>query len=230
MNVFHCDQPVFFENTECIQCGHLLAFLPNVADMRSLESTNGGRWRSPLMDSAGLDYRLCTNYVEHHVCNWAVMDGDPDSLCVSCRLTRVIPDLSTPPHRDEWFRLESAKRRLVYSLLKLELPFATKQDEPVSGLAFDFLADPVASDAAPILTGHADGVITINIAEADDAERERRRTQLHEWCLDTETALLGIAYVSEFALRRAIGLAEALRLAAQLSACTYPGKTGESTD
>ena len=31
-----------------------------------------------------------------------------------------------------------------------------------------------------MLTGHNDGVITINIAEADDAEREKRRLQLHE--------------------------------------------------
>jgi hypothetical protein len=31
-----------------------------------------------------------------------------------------------------------------------------------------------------VLTGHANGLITINIAEADDVERERRRQQLHE--------------------------------------------------
>ena len=30
------------------------------------------------------------------------------------------------------------------------------------------------------MTGHADGVITINLAEADDAERERRRQQMGE--------------------------------------------------
>jgi len=30
------------------------------------------------------------------------------------------------------------------------------------------------------MTGHADGVITVNIAEADDAERERRRTVMYE--------------------------------------------------
>ena len=33
---------------------------------------------------------------------------------------------------------------------------------------------------APVMTGHADGVITINLAEADDAERERRRHQMGE--------------------------------------------------
>ena len=32
----------------------------------------------------------------------------------------------------------------------------------------------------PTLTGHDAGLITVNIAEADDSERERRRVQLHE--------------------------------------------------
>jgi hypothetical protein len=31
-----------------------------------------------------------------------------------------------------------------------------------------------------VLTGHANGLITLNIAEADDAERVRRRVELHE--------------------------------------------------
>ena len=30
------------------------------------------------------------------------------------------------------------------------------------------------------LTGHSDGVITVNIAEADDSVREKRRHQMHE--------------------------------------------------
>ena len=106
--------------------------------------------------------------------------SDPQALCVSCRLTRIIPDLTVPEHRDAWYRLEAAKRRLVYTLLSLQLPLVSKQDDPASGLAFDFLSDAPARAMPPILTGHADGVITVNIAEADDAERERRRTQLHE--------------------------------------------------
>jgi hypothetical protein len=183
MKVFHCDHcdhPVFFENTGCIHCGHLLAFLPDVADMRSLEPLSGGLWRSPLADSTGLEYRLCANYAEQHVCNWAVVESDLHSLCLSCRLTRVIPDLSAPAHRVEWFRVEQAKRRLVHTLLGLRLPFATKQEEPVTGLVFDFLADAPVTGSSPVLTGHAGGVITINVAEADHAERERRRAQLHE--------------------------------------------------
>jgi len=32
----------------------------------------------------------------------------------------------------------------------------------------------------PVLTSHCNGLITLNIAEADDAERERRRVKFHE--------------------------------------------------
>ena len=39
---------------------------------------------------------------------------------------------------------------------------------------------PIPPGAPSILTGHDNGVITINVAEADDAERERRRLQMHE--------------------------------------------------
>ncbi|MEQ1729598.1 MAG: putative zinc-binding metallopeptidase, partial [Vicinamibacterales bacterium] len=48
------------------------------------------------------------------------------------------------------------------------------------GLAFDFKADATDPSAPLVLTGHAGGVITINTAEADDAERERRRASMHE--------------------------------------------------
>jgi hypothetical protein len=65
-------------------------------------------------------------------------------------------------------------------LLSLDLPLLSKQDDPASGLAFDFLADGSSAGQAPVMTGHADGVVTINVAEADDAERERRKAQLLE--------------------------------------------------
>jgi hypothetical protein len=97
-------------------------------------------------------------------------------------LTRVYPDLSRPGAREAWARLETAKRRLLYSLILLELPLANKAEDPERGLAFEFLADPDPNtpDAAPVLTGHDDGLIVINIAEADDAEREKRRHLMHE--------------------------------------------------
>jgi hypothetical protein len=103
---------------------------------------------------------------------------DANPLCRSCRLTRVIPDLGVPGNKAAWFRLEAAKRRLVYSLLYLGVPLEGKIEHPQRGLAFEFLADPPG--APKVTTGHADGVITVNIAEADDAERVKRRVQLHE--------------------------------------------------
>ena len=101
-------------------------------------------------------------------------------MCESCRLTRVIPDLSLPANMPRWAKLEAAKRRLIYTLRAVGYPVVNKTDDPVNGLTFEFLADPTTADAPKVLTGHAEGVITLNISEADDAERELRRVQMHE--------------------------------------------------
>jgi hypothetical protein len=181
MKIFHCDacqRLVFFENVRCVNCDHPLAFLPELADMAALEPAGQDLWRSPAPGAEGRTYRLCRNYSRDNVCNWGVADTDPHPLCRSCRLTRVIPDLSRPGHREAWYRLEVAKRRLVYSLLGLGLPLVSKADDPERGLAFEFLAD--APNASPVLTGHNDGVITVSAAEADDAEREKRRRAMRE--------------------------------------------------
>jgi hypothetical protein len=92
----------------------------------------------------------------------------------------VIPDLRQPQHKESWYKIEVAKRRLVYSLLALGCAVRDKIDDPEHGLAYEFLSENRAPGAPPVLTGHKDGVITLNIAEADDVERERRRNQLHE--------------------------------------------------
>ena len=183
MNVFHCahcQQQLFFENVRCVRCGHPLAYLPDLKVVGSLEPAGGDLWHSPLPQAAGRVYRLCANYHRENVCNWAVPTTDPQPLCWSCRFTRVIPDLRQPGHKAAWYRLEVAKRRLLYSLLHLGLPLTPKSDDPAHGLAYEFLADSDVPGATPVLTGHHNGVITINVAEADDVEREQRRHQLHE--------------------------------------------------
>jgi hypothetical protein len=82
----------------------------------------------------------------------------------------------------EWRHIEIAKRRLVYTLLRLQLPVRSKTADPETGLAFDFLADePDANGTVnKVLTGHDDGLITLNINEANDAERERMRQTMGE--------------------------------------------------
>ena len=182
MKVFHCDhcdQLVFFENTQCVACGHTLAFLPDLMDVGSLDPEPAGadRFTSPL--APGRADRLCGNYVQHNVCNWAVVADDPNPLCESCRLTRVIPDLTAPGTADAWYRLEMAKRRVIYTLKSLGLSINPPARSGAPGLEFLFLANDPAS-AEPVLTGHDAGTITVNIAEADDAERERRRCALGE--------------------------------------------------
>jgi hypothetical protein len=183
MKIFRCDhcrQLVFFENFQCVNCQHALAFLPDLAVIGSLERAGADLWQSPITRAAGRTYRLCANYTGPNVCNWAIPSDSDDHLCASCQLTRVIPDLDKPGNREAWYRLEVAKRRLVYTLLALKLPITNRSDEPDTGLAFEFLADPEVPGAPPVLTGHNSGVITVNLAEADDAERERRRLQMHE--------------------------------------------------
>ena len=183
MKVFHCDHCdnlVFFENFRCIRCDHPLAFLPDLGVVGSLTKGEDGLLVSPLPRAKGISYRFCQNYIQHNVCNWAIPSSDKNPLCLSCRLTRTIPNLSQPGNKEAWCKIEVAKRRLVYSLLSLKLPIANKQEQPEIGLAFEFLADPPGATSPQVLTGYGNGVITLNIAEANDAERERRRHQMHE--------------------------------------------------
>ena len=72
-----------------------------------------------------------------------------------------------------WRRVEEAKRRLLYDITRLGLPLASRSGADV---AFDILSD----QNNPILTGHFSGVITLNLAEADDVEREARRVSFRE--------------------------------------------------
>ncbi|MET0533885.1 MAG: putative zinc-binding metallopeptidase [Steroidobacter sp.] len=172
----HCDQVVFFESVSCVNCGRLLAYLPDRQSMGALDAGQNGAWIYRSKDAES-NYRLCINYSQNNVCNWAVPVGDDDEACVSCRLTQFTPELADNNHRQAWFKLETAKRRLVYTLQQLKLPLLSKRADTQHGLAFEFRAE---TPNQPALTGHANGLITINIAEADDAIREQRRANLHE--------------------------------------------------
>jgi hypothetical protein len=175
----HCGQLLYFENTRCERCGHVLGYLPDAALLSALAEEDGDRWR-PLIAPEQV-YRFCAN-AAHRACNWLVPAEAPHAFCPACRLNRTIPDLGPPEHLLRWQRLEAAKHQLVYGLLRLGLPLVSKFEDPDMGLAFDFLADPApgSPDGPKILTGHEHGLITINIAEADDAERERARQEMGE--------------------------------------------------
>ena len=180
MKPFHCDSCgglVFFENKACVKCGHVLGFLPEILDLSAVEA-DGDSLRPLSPGSNGQLHRRCANGRQHDICNWLVPGDDPNPFCVACRLNDIVPDLSVPGNRERWYLLECAKRRLMYTLLKLRLPFDAVATEGRPALRFRFLGDTGAT--APILTGHESGTITLNIAEADDEVREARRVSLHE--------------------------------------------------
>jgi hypothetical protein len=172
----HCSSLVFFENTECIKCGHALGFLPDIMDVSALEPASATEWRSLASGAQGRFYRQCQNGRDYRVCNWHLPGDDSNAFCLSCRLNETIPNLATPENGERWHKIETAKRRLVYTLLRLRLPLEGKGNRP--SLRFNFLA---AVPGGPgVLSGHEDGLITLNIAEADEAEREKRRVNMHE--------------------------------------------------
>jgi hypothetical protein len=172
----NCAQPLYFENTRCESCGLALGYLPAGDTVTALKPCEDG-WQA--LAAPHQRYRYCAN-AAHAVCNWLVAADRPEQYCAACRHNRTLPDLSAPDNLNNWRLIETAKRRLFYTLLKLKLPVATKAEDP-NGLAFDFLADGAdGSSASSVLTGHAGGLITINLAEANDAERERRRHQMGE--------------------------------------------------
>jgi hypothetical protein len=182
-----CGQTLFFENSVCTRCGHALAYLPDRAVLSAIEPTPGfaGLFTALVPSAHGSRYRLCGNQIEHGACNWAVPEGDHQRYCRACRLNELIPNLADPAARTAWLKLESAKRRLLYTLIGLGLPLESRDERPDGGLAFCFLRDEPGTDK--VFTGHSDGLITINIAEADAPFREKTRLELGE----TYRTLLG---------------------------------------
>jgi hypothetical protein len=109
-------------------------------------------------------------------CNWLVSDADAE-LCVSCRLTEAAPELRRDEELQAFAKAEAAKRRLIYQLLDLGLPYVPRSDDAEAGLGFVFA---FRSEASPVLTGHQDGLITLDLSECDNVHRERLRATFGE--------------------------------------------------
>ena len=173
----NCGQPLYFENTRCESCGARLGYLPRQETVTALRPVGDPFWQA--LGKRDGRYRFCAN-AGHDVCNWLIAGHAPDRFCVACRHNRTIPDLSQPENLRRWHLIEVAKHRLFYTLIKLRLPLDA-DDEGANALAFDFVErSGEAAQGPPVMTGHSGGLITINLAEADDAERERQRGQMGE--------------------------------------------------
>ncbi|WP_395751220.1 putative zinc-binding metallopeptidase [Prosthecobacter sp.] len=158
-----CGNVLFFGSSRCLKCGSDVGYDPQRGVMQRV------RPGSPM--------KRCQNGVKHNVCNWLLPASAVAVLCVACRMNRTIPDLGTERNRMLWARMEMAKRRLIYTLLRLGIGPPSKKDDPKNGLAFDIvstLSDP------KVTMGHLDGVITMDLEEADDTFRQVNRQQLGE--------------------------------------------------
>ncbi len=147
---------MFFENSLCLRCSAPLGFVPSRLDVVVLD------------DPQAPGASRCANSVTAE-CNWVAEHENMGPLCFSCALTRTRPADADHAEIAAFARAEAAKRRLVFQLLDLALPIG-------EGLAFDLLS----SRFGPVVTGHDDGVITIDLAESDDVRREQRRAELSE--------------------------------------------------
>jgi hypothetical protein len=175
MRVFTCDncgQLVFFDNSKCLRCNSPLGYVHPRRDIVALTEVAPNHLVD-LGNPVRSWQRCATEAVTG--CNWLVPAGS-NALCESCVLTRTRPSDDDAEGMDELVRGEMAKRRLIFQLAELGLPVAPRDEDAKQGLAFDLLS----SAATKVITGHDDGVITLDLAEADDEHRERLRQQLNE--------------------------------------------------
>lgn len=165
-----CGGAVFFGNSQCLRCGRELGFDPQRLALVNL----------PARADDGTPLQRCDNAMRV-ACNWLLSEREAlrhGGLCRACRLNRTVPSFRDLAAVEAWGRLEAAKRRLVSQLLALGLPVQARQiEDPARGLAFDFL---VAYPDQPVRTGHLAGLITVDLAEADDVHREQVRRALRE--------------------------------------------------
>jgi hypothetical protein len=175
MRVFTCDncgQLVFFDNSRCLRCNSPLGYVHQRHDVVALTEV-APRRLVDLANPVRAWQRCATETVTG--CNWLVPAGS-DALCESCALTRTRPADDDNEGMAELIKGEMAKRRLVFQLAELGLPVSPRDPATHQGLAFDLLS----STATKVITGHDNGVITLDLSEADDEHRERLRLQLNE--------------------------------------------------
>ena len=158
-----CGNVLFFGSYRCLKCESDVGYDPSS--------------RTMLRFTVESELKRCDNGVRHGVCNWLLPRASKDKLCIACQMNRTIPDLRAERNRTLWGRMEMAKRRLLYTLTGLGISLPSKVENPKAGLAFDI----VSTVSNPtVTTGHLNGVITVNLEEADDTYRQINRQQLGE--------------------------------------------------
>jgi hypothetical protein len=152
-----CGAELFFENSVCVSCG----------------SSVGYSREQHTMVAVNADRPICAN-LNRCGCNWIADSTSTLGVCFCCSLTRTRPADGDTVGLSQYWIAEGAKRRLIFGLDELELPI--KISDGFSGLAFDLLS----STHSKIMTGHQNGIITLDLAESNDAHREALRESMDE--------------------------------------------------
>lgn len=178
-----CGNTVYFANSQCLSCQRPLGFISELGVISSFDVADNGNWITPLSDK---QYRPCVNYSSNQICNWVVEADSEQQLCHSCALTKIIPDQSKEFNATRWYRMEHAKRRLLFTLISLGLPVWTQYPGKPQ-LQFQFLEDVEEDEygqeltvKSTVITGHNNGMITLNLKEAEDSSRIMMREQMNE--------------------------------------------------
>lgn len=162
MNTFHCPcgNSLYFANDRCLACGSLIAYNAQTDLMVAYMAHEDV---------------LCANGRQYQICNWARLPNS--EFCEACHFNKLIPNLGQPDALSLWSKMEQAKRRTLYGMMQQGLRFTAWHQAPEGqGLAFEFKHPQFE----PVSTGYLNGVITIDLTEADDVERERVKRHLGE--------------------------------------------------
>ncbi len=163
----HCRHFVYLDTLTCPGCEAELGY--HILSRQFHGVRNG----HALIDGVG--WYTCSN--REWGCNWLVWENAPAGRCFSCRLTRTRPAANDTVALEKLAKTEESKRRLLLQLADLGLPIVG-WDVKQGGLGFDLISS--LSEGKPVMIGHANGIITIDLAESLDDRREALRVRLGE--------------------------------------------------
>ncbi len=174
-----CGNRIFFHNFQCLACERSIGLCDCCRSLTSFSEKSENRL---VCDQKGCGQEVvhCPNR-NTTICN-SMVTPESTQLCHWCEFTTVHPDVSQPVNVQRWGDLERAKRQLLMQLEWLVFPPYLENTGAEFPLEFQFLAPQVddTGKQIPVFTGHADGVITINLMEADRVYRERTRLAFNE--------------------------------------------------
>ena len=163
----YCGQAVAFEAQQCPTCAVTVGYHQPSRQMVAIPS------QTITVNERG--WARCAHW--ERGCNWLTADDSESGRCYADSFVREGP---APDDTEAMSELDStlkALRRLIFELMDLGLPIHPYYADP-RGLSFDLLSSKTLG--RPVMTGHSNGVITIDLAESLELYRERLRIKLHE--------------------------------------------------